>query len=145
VETSPLPFVSVTRRFDVPPAQVFDAWLRPETAGIWLFSTPTSRMVRIEIDPKAGGVFNFTDRRDGVDVVHTGEYLEIDPPHRLAFTLRVGDLFPQTDLVRIEIKPLEPGCELTLTQTVRPEWAEMKGKIEAGWGAVLGRLAGTLE
>jgi uncharacterized protein YndB with AHSA1/START domain len=96
-------------------------------------------MVRAETDPRVGGRFTFTDRRDGVDVVHTGEYLEIDRPRRLVFTFGVPTYSPVMTQVTIEIVPLDGGCELTLTnEGVPPEYAE---RGVEGWSRILAGLA----
>ena len=62
--TENLRSLQVVRRFDASAERVFDAWLDPNTAGKWLFATESGQMVRVEIDPRVGGSFNFT-RRDG--------------------------------------------------------------------------------
>ena len=131
--------VRVKHRFTASPERVFDAWLDPEKARRFLFATPTGQMVRAETDPRVGGRFTFTDRRDGVDVVHTGEYLEIDRPRRLVFTFGVPTYSPVMTQVTIEIVPLDGGCELTLTnEGVPPEYAERN--VE-GWSRILAGLA----
>lgn len=79
--------VRIARHLSAAPERVFDAWLDPVKAGRWLFATPSGRMVRVEIDARIGGSFILVDRRDGEEVEHTGEYLEIDRPRRLSFTL----------------------------------------------------------
>ena len=130
--------VKVTRRFDAPPERVFDAWLDPATVGKWLFATVSGEMVRVEIDPRVGGSYVIVERRGGEDVEHTGEYLELDRPRSLAFTLRVPKYSQDQSFVRVEIVPRESGCELTLThENVYPEYQE---RTEAGWGMVLGQL-----
>jgi len=132
----------VTRRFDVSPERVFDAWLDPNKAGKWLFATPTGQMVRVEIAARVGGAFNFTDRRDGEDVEHVGTYLEIDRPHRLVFTFAVPKYSKQITRVTIDIKPLSTGCELTLTHdNVLAEWFD---QTRGGWGKILDALAANL-
>lgn len=132
----------MTRRFAAAPERVFDAWLDPGRAGRWLFATPEGEMVRAVIDPRVGGTFRFVDRRDGQDVEHTGEYLEIDRPRRLVFTFSVDG--SDADRVVVEITPLETGCALTLTHEMHPEWAEYAGRTERGWAMILDGLARTL-
>ena len=133
--------LQVVRRFEAAADRVFDAWLDPNTASKWLFATESGQMIRVEIDPRVGGSFNFT-RRDGDDVEHVGEYLEIDRPRRLVFTFSVPKYSKQVTRVTVDIKSLESGCELTLThEDVLPEWAS---RTEAGWGMILDSLAKTL-
>jgi uncharacterized protein YndB with AHSA1/START domain len=136
--------VRVTHRFSATPERVFDAWLDPEKARQFLFATPTGQMVRAEIHAHVGGKFVMVDRRDGEDVEHTGEYLEIDRPRRLVFTFAVPKYSPNVDRVTIEIIPLETGCELTLTQEMKQEFAEYKSRTEKGWKTILEGLDATI-
>lgn len=129
----------VRRVFDAPPERVFDAWLDPGSAGKWLFATETGEMVRVEIDARVGGRFVFVDRRDGEDVEHTGEYLGIDRPRRLAFTFAVPNYSAIATYVTIDIVPNGSGCELTMThENVLPEWLE---PTRSGWTGILEKLA----
>jgi uncharacterized protein YndB with AHSA1/START domain len=131
--------VCVKRCFTASAEQVFDAWLDPEKARRFLFATPTGQMVRAETDPRVGGRFTFTDRRDGVDVDHTGEYVEIDRPRRLVFTFMVPKYSSESTRVTIAIVPLESGCELTLThEGVLPEY---EARTAEGWSKILAGLA----
>jgi len=131
--------VKVTYSFSASPKRVFDAWLDPETVGQWLFATPTGKMVRVEIDPRVGGLFVLVDRRNGEDVEHTGEYLEIDRPRRLVFTFGVPKYSPLFSKVTIEVEPAAQGCDLTLTQEQVP--VEYLSSSEKGWTGILAGLA----
>lgn len=134
--------VRVTRRFNASAERVFDAWLDPQKAAKFLYATPTGQMVRAEIDARVGGSFIFVDRRDGEDVAHVGEYLEIVRPVRLVFTFAVPKYSEQKTLVTIDITSLETGCELALThERVLPEWAS---QTEEGWGSILAALEKSL-
>jgi len=135
--------LSVSHRFTATPERVFDAWLDPSTAGKWFVATPTGQMVRVEIDARVGGKFVFVDRRDGEDVEHVGEYLEIDRPRRLVFTFAVPKYSSVITRVTIDIALTETGCDLTLTHdNVLPEWAT---QTEAGWTMILDGLGRTLD
>jgi uncharacterized protein YndB with AHSA1/START domain len=134
--------VRVTRRFTASAERVFDAWLDPEKVGRWLFATPTGEMVRVEIDPRVGGRFTIVERRDGEDVEHTGEYLEIDRSRRLVFTFSVPKYSDVETLVTVDIVPLHSGCELALLhERVLPEYRD---RTESGWSGILDALAETL-
>ncbi len=134
--------VRVSHRFTAAPERVFDAWLDPNTAGKWLFAAPSGRMVRVEIDARVGGKFVFVNRRDGEDVEHLGEYLEIDRPRRLMFTFTVPKYSSVVTRVTIDIASTETGCDLTLTHDgVLPEWAS---RGESGWTMILEGLGRTM-
>lgn len=137
--------VRITRHFEAAPERVFDAWLDPEKARKFLFATSTGQMVRAEIDARVGGGFNFTDRRDGVDAEHIGEYLEIDRPRRLVFTFHTEKGSTDLSRVSIDIAPRGTGCELTLTHEIDSKWSEYKDRTEAGWTNIVGALAATLD
>jgi uncharacterized protein YndB with AHSA1/START domain len=137
-------FVVVSRRYDFSAEKVFEAFLDPEKAGKFMFATPTGTMVRAETDPRVGGHFNFTDRRDGEDVEHSGEYLELERPTRIVFSMQVPKYSKDVARVKIDIRPAGTKCELKLTQEVDPKYAEMKSKLEEGWSGILEGLAKVL-
>jgi len=136
------PTVRVTHRFAASAERVFDAWLDPKSAGRWLFATAAGQMVRVDIDARVGGRFVLVDRRDGEDIEHCGEYLQIDRPRRLVFTFGVPKYSAEMTRVCIDIIPRDPGCELTLThEGVLPDYT---ARTEAGWTGILAHLAEVL-
>ncbi|ARU60111.1 ATPase [Tumebacillus avium] len=138
--------VRVTRRFAVSPEQIFDAWLTPDLIGNWMFG-PALReeeVLRIETDARVGGTFSFVVRRGGAEIDHIGQYLELDRPRRLAFTWSVAPDPIDSSRVRIEILPLESGCELTLTHELSPEWADYADRTKEAWSKMLDALASQL-
>ncbi len=140
---APTGTVRVSRRFEASADRVFDSWLNPESAKQWLFATPTGQITRCEIDARVGGKFVITDRRDGEDVEHVGEYRVIEKPARLVFTFAVPKYSAQVTQVSVEIVPRADGCELTLVhENVLPEWAS---QTEKGWRKILDALASTLK
>lgn len=136
--------LQVTHHYRASIERVFDAWLNPATLGRWLFATPTGEMVRIEVDARVGGRFVVVERRDGVDVEHTGEYLTIDRPHRLVFTFGVPAYGPHVSTISIDLVALpdNQGCILTLThEDLLPDF---KAQIEQGWTTMLVNLDAAL-
>lgn len=135
--------VRVVRRFAHAPEKVFDAWLDPVIARKFLFATDTGEIVCCELDARVGGKFTITDRRNGEEVEHTGDYLVIDRPTRLQFRFAVPKYSSEYGLVTIEIKPEAGGCELTLiAERVLPEFVE---RTRNGWTKLLQGLDGQLE
>lgn len=106
----------MTRQFDASPERVFDAWTNPEVVRKWLFASPVDESYSAEMDARVGGKWSITARRDGMDYTASGEYLEVDRPHRLAFTFAMLQFSPNSDRVTVEIAPSETGCVLTFIQ-----------------------------
>lgn len=136
--------VRVTRQYAFSAERVFDAWLDPVLAAKWLFTNSSGRIVRAEVDPRVGGRFTFADLRDGEEVEHVGEYLEIDRPHRLVFTFAVPKYSPDFDRVTIDITPQGGGCELTLAHEIAPEWISYARGAQNAWLLMLEGLAAGL-
>ena len=135
----------VSHTFSASAERVYDAWLDPATAGKWLFATPDGEMVRVEIDPRVGGGFFITERRDGEDVEHVGVFLELTRPRRTVFTLQVPKYSQDRDRVTVEIAQRGTGCDLTITHEMSPELpADTKQMAERGWSGVLAGLARAL-
>jgi uncharacterized protein YndB with AHSA1/START domain len=102
-------------------------------------------MARIEIDARVGGAFNFTDRRAGEDIEHTGEYLEIDRPKRLAFHFCVPKFSAELTRIQVDLAPAASGPESTLLTLVHEGvFAEYAARTEEGWKGILEGLDRTL-
>ena len=127
--------VVVTQKFASDEESIFDAFLDPKTASKFLFATPTGTMVRAEIDARVGGRYTIVERRDGKDVLHTGEYLELVRPLKMVFTFSVPEYSSEASTVEIHLAHLGEGCELKLINSGVPRgWAE---KTREGWAGIL--------
>ena len=135
--------VVVSRRFDAAVERVFDAWLDPALAAKFLFATPTGQIVKVEIDPRAGGGFLIVDRRPETgEAEHFGSYVEIDRPRRLAFDFAALKDMKDATRVTIKIEPAGAGCELTLTH--EGVWQDYAERTQGGWTTILEGLAAAL-
>jgi len=84
----------LTRAFAAPPARVFAAWTRPELLMRW-YGARGWRLVECTVDLRVGGAWRFVNRHPKGEAAFHGEYLEIVPPSRLAFT-EIFDEFPDS-------------------------------------------------
>jgi len=131
----PLAAIRTARRFDAPPAEVFNAWLDPEIAGQWLFATASRAMTHVEIDARIEGPFRFAEQRDGELIEYTGHYVEIVPHRRLAFTLSMEEHWYVTTRVTVEITAMKTGCRLSLVHDDVP--SHYADCTEGRWAGML--------
>jgi uncharacterized protein YndB with AHSA1/START domain len=134
--------LKLTRRIAASPEGVFDAWTDPAIAGRWLFTGPASEAHKTDIDPRPGGAWRIEDRREGVDYVAVGEYLEVERPRRLVFTFGMPQFAPGFSRVTVDLAPDRDGCLLTLTQEGVPDAA--RAGLEEGWSQMFGQLEAVL-
>ena len=134
----------VIRRYGVTPRHVFDAWLDPAVARLWLFATASRPLEHVAIDAHVNGSFRFVDRGNGGDTTeYIGEYIEIVPARRLVFTLSATKYAYVNTRVAIEIAPLAKGCKLTLIHENVPR--DQAVDAEGRWHGILYGLGATLE
>lgn len=152
-ETSKQPRIQARAayRFRAPAERVYDAWLDPAQVRAWMTSSLQSfglagDLRRVEIEPRVGGTFCFSDMRNGVEAVHHGSYLELDRPRKIVFTWSVGDKpDPDPSRVTVTIEPADGGCVGTIVHDMAAEWVDYVARTAAGWTRMLeaiGRLLG---
>ena len=100
-------------------------------------SSAREQIVCVEIDAHAGGWFYIVERRDGENVEHIGEYLEIVRPRRLVLTLSVEKYSLDFERVTVVFEPYGTGCELSLTHKTKPELVR---QVCHGWIEALKKL-----
>ena len=121
---------------DARPETVWEFLVDPEKAVRWMGQTA-------ELEPRPGGLY-----RVGVIPGHVarGEFVELDPPHRLVFTWGwepdedgASSVPPGSSTIEIELEPNGNGTRLRFTHRDLPstDSAESHGH---GWDHYLGRL-----
>ena len=136
--------VCISHYYAASPARVFDAWLTPQLAGLWLFATASRPMANVVINARAEGTFCFVERRAGVAIEHRGHYVEILRPQRLVFVLQSPDCAPKevplggaphATRVSVAFTPCDMGCELRLVHGGLS--ADDAARMEARWTGML--------
>jgi uncharacterized protein YndB with AHSA1/START domain len=138
--------ISMTRVFDAPRDDVWKEWTEPERFSDW-FGHPGANVPldTVSMDVRVGGAWRMTmfhgPSRRRID--WRGDYLEVDPPARLVFTVTDqpdGDRFDQVivDLVdlgddRTEMRFEQRGGGLSRDQYLRAGrgWSGFFDRIEA--------------
>jgi len=120
-------------RIAAPPEIVFPYFTDPARMTDWMG-------VAALLDPRPGGTFRVEP--NGRDVV-VGEYVEVEPPHRVVFTWGFDGAGPITapGSTRVEVT-LEPDGEGTrLTLLHHGLAGPLRDAHAEGWTHYLGRLA----
>lgn len=129
----------IERLLPAPVEEVFAAWTDPEHMALWL--SPVGR-AEVENDLLVTGRFRVLMVGEDTRIEHTGEYLEIDPPHRLSFTWKSPYTGSDPSVVTVELAPEGEQTRLVLVHQHLPY-----DQVEAhagGWGTMLDRLTGLL-
>ena len=152
-ETSQMVEVLAEHQFQHATAdEVFDAWLNPQDVRRWMslalaeFGLP-GEIVRIEIDPRPGGAFVFSDMRDGEEMQHWGTYLSLERPSVIQCTWFTKELSERegSSIVKIEIVPRAGGCSARLTHTMPSTFAVYTERAEQGWKTLLASTEAILQ
>ena len=133
--------VRVSRQVRAAPKRIFDAWLNADEVRTFLFVGRIGDAISSEIDARVGGGFRIVRHWDGEDVEYSGEYLEIDRPHRLVFSLFVEKYAQRDDRVIVELAPVEEQSLIVLTHEFSLRNPTERSRIERGWARVLDVLA----
>jgi uncharacterized protein YndB with AHSA1/START domain len=78
--------ILITREFDAPARLVYRAWTEPELVRRW-WSGDRGKVTSVDIDLRVGGSWRFVMTANaGFEVAFHGEYREIAPAERMAWT-----------------------------------------------------------
>lgn len=138
--------LELEHRYAVPRERVFEAWTNPEVLKRWWAAAPSGETPLADVDAREGGSYRLSMRTDTGDV-HTvrGEYREISPPERLAYTWSWEEgpdaAMAGSESTLVVVEFLEDG-DGTLVKLTHSGFAsdEIRGMHAQGWEAVLANL-----
>ncbi|HTF53996.1 MAG TPA: SRPBCC domain-containing protein [Pseudonocardia sp.] len=131
--------VRVERVLPASPEAVFDAWTSPASLRAWMSPDPLS-VSEAECDARVGGAFRIVMIDDAGAIEHTGRYLELDRPHRLAFTWRSAATGSIDTQVTVDLTDTPAGTHMVITHGALPT-QEMRESHHHGWSGVAAKLA----
>lgn len=110
--------LELTWVLDAPREQIFRALSEPASLARWWgpsgFTTP-----EIGLDLREGGSFRFGMQPPDGDLFHlAGEFLEVDPPRRLAYTFRWEEPDPddRETVVTLSLDAVDDATKVALSQ-----------------------------
>jgi uncharacterized protein YndB with AHSA1/START domain len=126
-----------------PPQLVFEAMTDPDQVAEW-WGPEGVTCPEVTLDVKVGGAYRIAMQPPEGDLFHlAGEFVEVSPPSRLAYTFRWEPPDPddQETVARLALRERAGATEIELTQG--PFATEARRQLhEAGWTESLARLAG---
>jgi uncharacterized protein YndB with AHSA1/START domain len=137
----------IERTVRAPAEAVFDAWTSEEVLRRWWHRERDWETTEAEVDLRVGGVVRVVMRDPHKDVEYGGggNYTEIEPPTRLAFTW-TWDRDDDTRRTLIELDFEETDGITTVRFTHSGLWDEEAVRAhEDGWGKFFDNLERVLE
>jgi len=143
--TEPSATVRIERTYGAPAQAVFDAWTSVEVMQRWWHAGPDWETPSAEVDLRVGGRVRVVMRSpDGAEHGGGGEYTEIVPPARLAFTWAWDDEPGRRTLVELGFTEADGATTVVLTHSGLAGEESRQGH-EGGWHDVLDNLGHVVE
>jgi uncharacterized protein YndB with AHSA1/START domain len=128
------------RAFRAPAEAVFDAWTSEEVMRRWFHGRHDWETPEAKVDLRIGGAVRVVmrDPEKGTEHGGGGQYTEIDPPSRLAFTW-TWDEDPRETLIELDFEEAEGVTTVRFTHSnLRDE--ESARSHEEGWSTCFDNL-----
>ncbi len=128
--------VEVRRRLAAPIGEVYRWLTEPERLCDWMSPVGTAEA---SVDFRVGGALRIVMRGEGRVIEHTGTYLVIEPPYRLAFSWVSPYTGDRPSVVTIQLSEAGEGLtDLLLTHSPLPPMAAPSHR--QGWTGMLNNL-----
>ena len=142
--------LAFSRVLAYPREEVFEAFVDPAAVRAW-WGPEEWVTTEVEMDPRVGGRYRFGIRHpDGSVLFAHGEYREVTPPERLAFTYvwegvgtfnqwQPGEMIDLVTLVTLDFVALAGATEIRVRQVGLPSEKQCADHFE-GWSSTLTSL-----
>jgi uncharacterized protein YndB with AHSA1/START domain len=131
----------IERTFNASAQRVFDAWTSEEVMRRWWHAEHDWETTEASVDLQPGGAVRVVmrDPHSGAEYGGGGNYTEIDPPRRLAFTW-IWDDNPNRMLIEIEFEEADDVTTVRFTHSGLWD-EEAVHSHEGGWTRAFDNLA----
>ena len=136
--------ITITRRFNATPEEVFAQWIDPEALKDW-FAPETYTGLSSAADPREGGAWRVEFQAPtGERLIEHGIYKEIVPHSKLVMTLHQSFKADAPELtILVSLEPASGGTLMHFRQTgfVSPDHRD---GVAEGWVGCMDKLAARL-
>jgi uncharacterized protein YndB with AHSA1/START domain len=136
--------IEMTREFDAPRELVFKAFTDPELIPRW-WGQRNSTTIVDKLDLRPGGLWRFVQRTpDGTEHAFNGEFREIVPPVRLAYTFEYESMAGHIVIDTVDFEEIDGKTKVitrSLFQSVEDRDGMLNSGMEAGAAESYDRLA----
>lgn len=122
------------RTLPASPAEVFDAWLDPESPG-----SPWHKMDKLIFAPSVDGLFYRMHVSDGQELPHYGRFTVVDRPSKIQHTWMSQHTRGLESLVTVTFEARGEDTVVVLHHTNLPD-DELGRRHDRGWEHYLGLL-----
>lgn len=136
--------LTVRRRIQAPAARLFAAWTQPDQLMAW-WGPATVRCTGAEVDLRVGGRYRIANRLpDATEIVITGVFAVVTPPHRLTYTWELEANARPPELVTVRFEPCGRATDVIVIHERIVDPAT-HASHDAGWQGCLDGLARFVE
>ena len=134
--------LEIRRLIKAPRDRVYAAWTDPAQLKQW-FGPEGVQTRDLVADVRVGGKYRWDiTNSEGEEMTARGEYRELQPGRKIAFTWQWDDdevWQDHTSIVTVELSDAQGGTELRLTHEQLPNEKSRDGHTE-GWNSALNKL-----
>lgn len=127
----------IQRTFAAPRELVYAAWTTPEHFAVWFgtsaIDVPLDTVsLDVRVDGEWTAVMNLPD---GNTMNWAGEYVEVDPPAKVIFTITDQPQAPARALVTVILDEVDGATAMTMTQSGDEMAEDQQGATVVGYNA----------
>ena len=131
--------VNISKTINAPIEKVFDAWLDPLMLTQFILPAPGMAQPQVENDAREGGHFSIIMQVGDERIPHTGTYLAVERPHRLAFSWE-SPYSTDDSIVTLLFEAIDANTTRVDLSHIKFINEEARANHEGGWNNILDQL-----
>ena len=134
---------NLNKTINGPQQAVFDHWLIPVFVGEWMFGprVQVEKVLELNNTVRKNGSFEYRIERNGREITHSGEFVELDIPNRVSLSWRESPKENLESLITAQFSSEGSKTRMKLTIKLPAELDPQKEKIKDIWAARCKALA----